>query len=259
MSQRSLLELEDQVAAIVKESSGYLSSQWQNPKKVSFKDGVDPVTEFDVAIENELVEKLNKLLPEAGFIVEEGETKEAEGFNWAIDPIDQTKNFVGQIPLFYSQVALLDKGTPIVAVIYNPVSNQLFSASCGNGARLNSLPLQTKWKSQLADATINIDFGGKSNLAWKAAALQRLADKTYRVRVTAGAYAPYVLTAGIDAYIVLNEETKIFDQMPRVGLAREAGLVCEEHIIDGHKISIIAPHSIAEDALKLIQGQTDKI
>lgn len=256
ISQQVLLKLENEVAATVKESAEYLKDYWQGSKSVSYKEGPDPVTEFDVAIENKLVDRLKRLLPEAGFIVEEGETREAEEFNWVIDPIDQTKNFVGQIPIFFSQVALLHKGEPILAVIYNPVANQLFSASSGNGARLNQSLLKTTWKTQLADAMINLDFGGDHDVVWKAAALQRLAGSAYRVRVTAGAYAPYILTGGIDANIVLNGETKIFDQMPRVGLAKEAGLTCEGYVIDGHKISIMAPETILKQALQVIHGSS---
>lgn len=240
-------DLERQVSEAVMESAACLVEAWQQNKEVRFKQGADPVTKFDSRIEDELRQRLGDLLPEAGFIVEEGESIKASGNNWVIDPIDQTKNFVGQIPIFCVQVALVKDDTPILGVIYNPVSHQLLSASRGNGARLNGGKPPVSSKKQLSESIVDIDFGDNSQLAWKLQSLENVAKAAFRVRVSGGAYAAYLLTGGIDAFLVVNEKTKPFDQLPRIIMAREAGLLFEEYDIQGHRVLIAGQPNIVQE------------
>lgn len=60
---------------------------------------------------------------------------------WIVDPIDGTTNFANGLPHFALSVALINEGRPVMAVIYNPVSQELFSATLGGGAFLNDTPL----------------------------------------------------------------------------------------------------------------------
>jgi fructose-1,6-bisphosphatase/inositol monophosphatase family enzyme len=254
LSQAQLLVLEGKVAELLKTTGELLTQEWQKIQTVSLKDLQEPVTEFDVRMENSIRAELAKVLPEAGFIVEEGQNAEASEYNWVIDPIDQTKNFIGRIPLFYTQVALVHKGEPVLAVVYHPVSLQLFAASLGNGVRLNGEPLISVFKDSLADSLVDVDMGGNSDgIEWKIPIIKTLAESAYRIRMTGGSFAPYLVTGGIHGFVVLNQKTKVVDQLPRILLAREAGLVFEKCEIKGHFFYICGTKNVFEEIKKCIE------
>lgn len=253
LSQNNLLKLEHNVSDLLKTQGKTLSQEWQHIQQVSLKEHREPVTEFDIKIEKDMRIELAKLLPDAGFIVEEGEKTEAKEFNWIIDPIDQTKNFIGQIPLFYTQVALVRKGIPVLGVIYNPVSDQLFSASYGNGTKLNNIPLTKKVKNTLQESLVDVDFGGNSDeISWKISILDKLAGASYRIRITGGAFAPYLVIGGIDAFVVLNQKTKIVDQMPRMILVKELGLLFELLRFKNYQVFIAGSKTVFEEIKDII-------
>src|SRR6266446_2402853 len=90
LSKEFLFDLQYSTAALVKDVGIYIYEQWQKEHTVSYKDFRDVATEVDVEAEKRLREGLQKLFPEAGFIVEEGKDAKKK-YNWIIDPLDQTK------------------------------------------------------------------------------------------------------------------------------------------------------------------------
>jgi myo-inositol-1(or 4)-monophosphatase len=123
----------------------------------------DIVTEADKAAEAFIVPALLKLYPTHHLVGEEGSAvgaapDEAEYF-WYIDPIDGTTNFANAIPFFCVSIALTDKqGTPLVGVVYNAVSDELFSAARGFGATLNDQPIRVSNKTDLSQCVIASGF-----------------------------------------------------------------------------------------------------
>ena len=96
------------------------------------------VTYVDKESERRFVEGLRKLLPEAGFVAEEGTgERNATGLNWVIDPLDGTTNFVHGMPVWCTSIGLCDGIKPILGVIFDPNTNECFSAYTGGGAKLN--------------------------------------------------------------------------------------------------------------------------
>lgn len=96
------------------------------------------VTYVDKESERRFVEGLRNLLPEAGFVAEEGTgVRNASGLNWVIDPLDGTTNFVHGLPVWCTSIGLCDGISPILGVIYDPNTNECFSAYKGGGAFLN--------------------------------------------------------------------------------------------------------------------------
>lgn len=137
----------------------------------------DIVTEYDVRIQNFLVEELSKLYPDAKFLGEEGEKNGDDDslFNgklFIIDPIDGTTNFVRDYGKSAVSIALADKGEVIYGCCYNPYSEELFTASKNGGAFLNGKSIRCSCndithsvasvgttpynKSEFADATFAI-------------------------------------------------------------------------------------------------------
>lgn len=222
-----LKELSASVAKLIQAEGEKLARTWQDAQTTTQKDVRDVVTAADIEIETTLRGGLSGLLPDAGFVVEEGESTQEKKYMWVIDPIDQTKNFASKLPLFYIQAALIENGVPILGVIYQPVSGQCFAGSRGNGVMLNGTPISETPVRPLSEAVIDVDLGGIEDVAVKQELLGRLLGRAYRVRVSGGAYAPYLLTGSIDAFVVLNKKTKSVDQAPRNALFREAGFRTE--------------------------------
>ena len=169
-----------------------------------------------------------KLLKEAGFEVEEGITKKNSEYNWAIDPIDGTKNYVAEMPVFVSQLALSYKTKPILGCVFNPVSNQLFSASQGNGTTLNGQKLELHFLTDPQAMVVDIDLGKvDEDEDWKIEVIKRLSHSFFRIRVFGGVYSIYTLTGAVDAEIDINLKVKYVDLAPRIILNREAGFKIE--------------------------------
>jgi myo-inositol-1(or 4)-monophosphatase len=124
--------------------------------QVSRKGPSDFVSAADVKTEKLLVAELSKARPGFGFINEEGGVTEGSDgeHRWIIDPIDGTTNFLHGIPHFAMSVAL-QKGTEIVAgLVYNPISDDLFTAEKGGGAFHNNRRLRVSARRNLSDVLV---------------------------------------------------------------------------------------------------------
>ncbi|MDR1461760.1 MAG: inositol monophosphatase, partial [Azoarcus sp.] len=79
-------------------------------------------------------------------------------FVWVIDPLDGTNNFIHGFPQYAVSIALTRKGAPEHAVIFDPVANELFTASRGRGAYMNDRRIRVSRRQRLADALLGTDF-----------------------------------------------------------------------------------------------------
>lgn len=93
------------------------------------------VTSVDITIENKLKEELSKLIENSGFITEESGATPSEEYNWIIDPIDGTTNFIYGYPFAISlALSKKDINDPIVSIIYAPLKDKVFYACKGQGS-----------------------------------------------------------------------------------------------------------------------------
>jgi len=123
----------------------------------------DLVTAADLASEQEIAAFLEKTMPEAAFVAEEGTSRAGDGPVWYVDPLDGTTNFVQQFPIFAVSVALADSPSRETAplrcgVVYNPVSGELFYGARGRGSFLGTDRLRCSLKSDLGDTVIATGF-----------------------------------------------------------------------------------------------------
>ena len=135
-------------------------------------------------------------------------------------------------PFFQTYIALVYEGEPVLGLIYNPLSHQLFSAYQGSGTYLNGEKITLKEPVFLRDAIINIDFGGlagknEPEKEWMLDKLSQITEKSYRVRMIAGALNVYIVTGTIDAYIDLGD-SKPQDLAARIIVMQEAGFIIEK-------------------------------
>ena len=100
------------------------------------------VTTADIGVQATLKDKLRQLLPQAAFLGEESDEGGNEALMWVVDPIDGTSNFVHDMRLSAISVALVEAGEEVLGVVYNPFTEDLFSAVKGQGAYLNGTRLR---------------------------------------------------------------------------------------------------------------------
>jgi myo-inositol-1(or 4)-monophosphatase len=113
------------------------------------------VSYVDKGSEKMLVEKLGKILPEAGFLTEEGTVqKEGLKYCWVIDPLDGTTNFLHGLKPYAISIGLMEYDDVIAGVVFEVDGNETFTGWKDGGAWLNGKPIHVSPASKLADSLI---------------------------------------------------------------------------------------------------------
>ena len=150
------------VEEVSREVGSFLKNERESIKEtdIEFKGRTnDLVSRADKEAERIFVEALEQLIPDAGFIAEEGtSTKKGNRFNWIIDPLDGTTNYLYGIPCYCTSVALIDEDGLVLGVIYDPERNECFSAAKGHGAALNGEPIRVSRQKDLSKSLIATGF-----------------------------------------------------------------------------------------------------
>ncbi len=118
----------------------------------------DFVTEVDYAAEQAVIEVLLDAYPHHGILAEESGQQGDSEFQWIVDPLDGTTNFLHGFPQYAVSIALMHNGVLSQAVVYDPSRNDLFTASRGGGAFLNDRRLRVSKRVYLKDALIGTGF-----------------------------------------------------------------------------------------------------
>ena len=130
--------------------------------KISTKQQSDYVTEVDKLAESAIIEMLRETYPNHAILAEESGSSGQSEFQWIIDPLDGTTNFIHGFPQYAISIALAHKGVLTHAVIYDTNRNELFTASKGEGAFLNEKRLRVSSRSKLDEALIGTGFPYRS-------------------------------------------------------------------------------------------------
>lgn len=262
LDKKFLEEAGDYLMPIIKKAGEMSLEMWDKIEISKQKDSRDIATKADVEIENFLKGKIIAKWPDHGFWGEEGEERvnPASPYQWMVDPLDQTKLYVKQVPIFYVQIALVFEGKPILGLIYSPASKQLFSASEGGGTYFNNKRIMLESSNSLDKAIIDVDFGGlggkgQGEKEWMLKKLEKIAEKSYRTRMSGGALAIYLATGAFDAYVDLSGSSKPQDLAARIIIMQEAGYKVEwlENPF-GKKILIVSQEPLLSELKEIITG-----
>lgn len=132
--------------------------------QVSLKGPADFVSTADQRTERILIQELSKARPGYGFLVEESGTIEGpdKSHRFIIDPLDGTTNFLHGLPHFAISIALEREGQIVSAVVYNPVTDEMFTAEKSHGAYLNDRRLRVGARKSLRESLVatGIPFHG---------------------------------------------------------------------------------------------------
>lgn len=149
------------VIDLVKETGKYIKGELSGSKEMDIKSkGIhNYVTRVDKTAEKLLVTGLQKILPNSGFIAEEGTSDfKGEKYNWIIDPLDGTTNFIHGLPPFAISVALMDSNELVMGVIYEIGMDECFYAVKDKPARLNGKIINASSTDKVKNSLIATGF-----------------------------------------------------------------------------------------------------
>jgi len=133
---------------------------------VATKGRNDFVTEIDRLAEQEIINTIRRTHPDHGFLGEESGRSGSEEHFWIIDPLDGTTNFLHGFPTFAVSIAFQTRGRLDQAVVYDPMRQELFTASRGDGAQLEGRKIRVSNQRGLEGALIGTGFPFRSNVQW---------------------------------------------------------------------------------------------
>jgi len=149
------------VVEVAKQAGDFIREQLKifNPDKIEYKGLNDLVSYVDKTAEEMIVAGLEKILPEAGFITEEKtKIKLGERFNWIIDPLDGTTNFIHGLPVFSVSIALKEYDELVVGVVYEVNQDECFYASKGTPAYLNGREIRVSDNATVSASLLATGF-----------------------------------------------------------------------------------------------------
>ncbi|KAI6178741.1 Inositol-1-monophosphatase [Aphelenchoides besseyi] len=176
----------------------------------------DLVTDTDKAVEDLLIQNLQKKFPDHQFIGEESvaagkRSPFTDAPTWIIDPIDGTTNFVHRIPFIAICVGLTIKKQLRAGIVFNPISNELWTAQAGRGALKNGFPIRTSTVEKLNQAVITQSLGVhnivEKGQPWLDTALENCRKTVgngvhgHRAFGSAAINMVYVAQGAVDAYV----------------------------------------------------------
>jgi myo-inositol-1(or 4)-monophosphatase len=130
-----------------------------NAGAVEHKDVHDMVSYVDKNSEKKIIEGLDKIIPGSAFLAEEtGVHQTSSAFQWIIDPLDGTTNFIHNIPHFCISIALQFEGEMVAAWVYEICNNEMFSAVKGEGAFMNKKPISVSNTATLHQSLMATGF-----------------------------------------------------------------------------------------------------
>ncbi len=254
------LALSHQVAALCRETARFILQEAKtfDPDKIEHKGLHDMVSYVDQESERRLVAGLREILPQAGFITEEGTAgppAEAQEFTWIIDPLDGTTNFIHRLPVFSVSVALLHGTELVVGVVHEANRDESFRAAKGHGAFCNEQPIRVTSAPKLGNSLIAIGFP-YSKFAQLDAYLQVLGSfmqRTHGLRRLGSAAADlaYVAAGRFDGYFEFNINS--YDVAAGLLLVTEAGGRVTQFLEDGDPLfgrEVVASNGLLHEEMQ---------
>ena len=185
----------------------------------------DYASEVDSLAEKEIIRELRRAFPDHAFLCEESGALGQARFTFVVDPLDGTSNYLRGIPHYCVSIGLLDGDEPLHAVVYDPLRNDIFTATRGGGAYLNERRIRVANRAEIEGAMLITGFPPRerSRLRPHLDAIASLLEQAEDVRRTGSAALDlaYVACGRADAYFEAG--VKPWDVAAGILLVREAG------------------------------------
>lgn len=212
-------ELENAAADLCAEAAKIALDAFGQRHSVRLK-GDEPVTDVDVAIEQRMIAEIGRRYPSHAVIGEETGASGTSEWQWVLDPLDGTRNFVHGIPVFGVSAAVLHRGRPVAAAISLPALGETYSAAEGLGARRDGRPIRASSAAQLHAGLIS--FSGRDTYH-EFEELEPLRFSLGRSLWLGSAAAEFAWLASGSVDYAAFAELPVWDVAAGVLLVREAG------------------------------------
>ncbi len=182
-----------------------IHANWHKPKRVNSAEAHDIKLELDVRCQLLIEKILAGSFPQIPVLGEEGSTGDtAAEYRWVIDPIDGTVNYFFGMPHAAVSIALEHKQKSVVAVIYDPFTDEIWTTTKGAPTRLNGKIIRVSQRTRLNDCIIAMGFSkSRDNLQKSLPHLIRISKQAKKIRImgSAALELAYVASGRLDAYI----------------------------------------------------------
>lgn len=223
-------------------------------EKFSVPDGLDIrrkgrhdlVSEADRDTETLIREAIADAWPDDGIVGEEhGRERGTSGFDWVIDPIDGTANYVTGIPHWCVVLACCHRGLPVVGVIHDPNAGETFTAAKGGGAHVNGQPIRASDSLALTDGSVATGTSGRSDREEAAALVREILvnDGMYFRSASGALMLAYVASGRLLGYV--EDHMNSWDCFAALLMIEEAG---------GRHLPLDAPRALEEGTMMVAGG-----
>lgn len=207
-----------------KEAGEMLEKRFKKPIKISLKKDLSLVTDIDFKAETRIIKLIKKNFPSHDILSEEVGGKVGEKYTWVIDALDGTTNYTREFPFFSTSIALLYKKSPIISVVFNPITKEFYFAEKGKGSFLNGKRIKVGKQQTLSKTTILLNKGrDKEDFIKLHKILKRLGKlcRTFRFWGSSNLELCYVASGRVGG--LFNVGSKPWDYAAGVLIIKEAG------------------------------------
>lgn len=256
-----LLKIATEAKAVVQRVSAFIKAEFGKVAQSAIEDkGLnDLVSYVDKKAEEQLVEGLSLIFPQATFITEEGTIENKVGeYCWIIDPLDGTTNFLHGVPHFAVSVALVYEGEPIIGIIQDVMRSECYFAVTQQGAFLNDTSIHVSQSQTILQSVLGMGFpySQYTSMDKVAKSLEYFLYNARGLRRMGAAALDlaYVAAGRLDGFYEVN--LKAWDVAAGICLVKEAGGIVQDFRGAGQYLfgkEIIATNpNIAESLQELV-------
>ncbi len=254
-------ELETVAASVARASAALIRANVGRATRLGEKSSpTDVVTRTDLDAEQLIRRLLTDATPGAGVLGEEGGQtptpagEDAARLQWVVDPLDGTVNFLYSLPVMGVSVAAALDGDVVAGAVVDVLRDETFSASAGQGARLDGSPIEISPCQSLAQALVMTGFSYRADIRGRQGNIvQSLLPAARDIRCfgSAALQLCWVGAGRADAYF--ERDIKVWDYAAGALIAREAGAVTELPCPENDGLAIAAPPALFDELRTVVE------
>lgn len=238
-------ELDFIIGAVRASSRRYIGrSKSDFSEKTNSVGAYDIVTKDDVDTERSLMDSIHERYPDDLFICEESSNQPlTDGRTWIIDPIDGTVNYSRGLPIYGTQLALMDGGRPVLSAIYLPAFDEMYTAVEGDVARMNGAEIHGPADRPLNQSMISLGDFSRRNQAYRDAQarfIDAMYDVVARIKIFGASCYDFAMLAAGSIDMHMRFVNNVWDYIPGLYLCERAGLQYDHALMEDKRLLIMS-------------------